>query len=171
LEAVRLVTLPSNPNLGTIAEHSVIQSCVTIGSCLMSALPLSTGPIEKDGNQLFGTDLKPAAYMLYPKNSKLSLFQDTPHIKEKIKPDSERERLERKGGIVMPLPFSIGKAEIRNWEDRLNCLPILARLGGRFDLSDPYITQVHIDEVQAYHLGGMGISALRPRFERSVKLT
>ena len=58
------------------------------------------------------------------------------------------------------LPFPCDKAEVQAWEDRLNRLPIITRLGARFDLGDPCVVQVHIDEVQPYHLGGMGVSAL-----------
>jgi acyl-coenzyme A thioesterase PaaI-like protein len=57
------------------------------------------------------------------------------------------------------LPFPLPPDEIRAWEDRLNRLPIVARLGARIDLSDPRATQVHIDEVMPYHLGGLGVSA------------
>ncbi len=46
-------------------------------------------------------------------------------------------------------------------ENRLNKLPVIAHLGGRFDLtSDDRTICVCVDEVQDYHLGGLGVMAV-----------
>jgi acyl-coenzyme A thioesterase PaaI-like protein len=122
----------------------------------------SAAPESNDGN---GKD-----HLLYPKsaeadrrngaNRRPSFLNADGSAVEPAAAAPPPGREERKGGRTAMLPFPLDDADVAAWEERLNKLPVIIRLGARFDLSDRYAAQVHIDQIRPDHLGGLGVAAL-----------
>lgn len=102
----------------------------------------------------------PPDYMLYPKGRSLAAGDSAKLVQAGDEPNVLNGRSSTTvTASVRTLPFPCDPVALRAWEDRLNRLPIAERLGAQFDLGDPHVTRVHIDDAQPYHLGGMGIAA------------
>lgn len=104
----------------------------------------------------------PSDYLLYPKRGRQ---YRAPVTKERTGPPPPVSTVvpSRHGSPPRsePLDPPLSDSQCREMENRLNKLPMIARLGGRFDLtSDPRTVCVCIDQVQDYHLGGLGVAAV-----------
>ena len=102
----------------------------------------------------------PPDYMLYPKGRFVAPGNGTKVVQAGDEPNVPNGR----GSVnatpsVRTLPFPCDPVALHAWEDRLNRLPIAERLGAQFDLGDPHVVRVHIEDAQPYHLGGMGVAA------------
>ncbi|HEY0523483.1 MAG TPA: PaaI family thioesterase [Stellaceae bacterium] len=121
----------------------------------------SSAAPEKNGNS---TD-----HLLYPKSAEAErrngavrrpAFLNADGTAAEPAAEPSPGRGEQTRGRTATLPFPLDDADVAAWEERLNKLPVIIRLGARFDLSDRYAAQVHIDEIRPDHLGGLGVAAL-----------
>jgi acyl-coenzyme A thioesterase PaaI-like protein len=58
------------------------------------------------------------------------------------------------------LPVPLDEAKRRRWQDEFNAHQGMQYIGCRLDLSDPRVVRVHLPEIQAHHLGGLGTDAV-----------
>jgi acyl-coenzyme A thioesterase PaaI-like protein len=100
----------------------------------------------------------PDDYVLHPKQGRTYRAQASAETNDASPAAPPRRGLPpRSEALSSPL----SENERREIEARLNKLPMIARLGGRFDLTgDPFAVAVCIDEVRDYHLGGLGVAAV-----------
>jgi acyl-coenzyme A thioesterase PaaI-like protein len=102
-------------------------------------------------------------YLLHPKRGRTYRPHDVSAENNGGSPRTSTAALLHRGFRARSEALSppLSENERHEIEARLNKLPVIVRLDGRFDLtSDPFAVCVSIDEVKDYHLGGLGVTAV-----------
>lgn len=103
-----------------------------------------------------------ADYLLHPKRGRAYDIEPSGHDNDTAPRVPARASL-RRGVPARPqaIPSPLSEIERRAVEKRLNKLPLIRHLGGRFDLtSAPPAVCVAIDELKDFHRGGLGVTAV-----------